>query len=120
MAKEEERDLLIVALGGGVGAVLRYWMGKTISKYNRTPFPIGTFLINAVGSFLLGVLAVHGPKEVVWLFWGVGFMGGFTTFSTFGYESILLLQQKKYKEMVSYVVCSTVLCTIFSYIGFSI
>ncbi|MGM9988374.1 MAG: fluoride efflux transporter CrcB [Bacillaceae bacterium] len=110
--------MISVAIGGGFGALSRYLIGMFISKHNKTFFPLGTFFINILGSFLLGYLANSNMQEPLWLFWGVGFMGAFTTFSTFGYESILLIEMKEYKGAALYVSLSTVICILFAWLGY--
>ena len=89
--------VLLVALGAAVGAPLRYLTDRFIqSKVPGASFPWGTFIVNVTGSFLLGMIAaagVHGglDDEVVAL-GGVGFCGALSTYSTFGYETLRLLE----------------------------
>jgi fluoride exporter len=81
--------LLFVALGAAVGAPIRHLVGRRFP----TAFPWGTLIVNVVGSFLLGLLtvAVRGP----WLAClGTGFCGALTTYSTFGYETVRLVQER--------------------------
>jgi len=81
--------LLLVALGAAIGAPLRH----LVSRMFPTVFPWGTLLVNVAGSFLLGLLtvAVRGP----WLaLLGSGFCGALTTYSTFGYETVRLVQER--------------------------
>jgi CrcB protein len=85
--------ILLVALGAAVGAPLRYLVDRFIQARYDTVFPWGTLSVNLTGSFLLGALAgsVPGP----WLaLLGTGFCGALTTYSTFGYETIRLVQQR--------------------------
>ena len=114
--------MIFVILGGGFGAITRYALGNFVSSKNNTPFPLGTFLINISGSFLLGLInhlfLNHSINQSLWLFFGVGFLGAYTTFSTFGYETITLLIQKKINIAVYYVILSAVLGILFAEIGF--
>ncbi|WP_243029249.1 fluoride efflux transporter CrcB [Thermus albus] len=87
---------LLVALGGALGSLLRYGLGAWVQALTGPSFPYSTLLINALGSFLIGVVirlslegALSGEAR---LFLAVGVLGGFTTFSTFSYETLALLQ----------------------------
>jgi CrcB protein len=114
--------LIFVILGGGFGAISRYALGNFISSKSNTSLPLGTFLINVSGSFLLGMInhlfLNHSINQSLWLLFGVGFLGAYTTFSTFGYETINLLIQKKIKTAVFYVVLSAALGILFAEVGF--
>ena len=84
-------NLLYIAVGGALGAVLRYLAGNAAVKYFNPQLPYGTFIINISGCFLMGLLMTlivdKGLLPPVWrLFLCVGVLGGFTTFSSFGYE----------------------------------
>ncbi|KMY55273.1 chromosome condensation protein CrcB [Bacillus sp. FJAT-27231] len=97
-----------IGIGGALGAISRFLLGNLLNK--KSLFPAGTWLVNVTGSFLLGWLAgLHLAGQIseeLWLFGGVGFCGAYTTFSTFGYETITLLQSKKLKTTVTYVTTS--------------
>ena len=87
---------LLVALAGGLGAAARFWVDAAVSQRNPTRFPLGTLLINVTGSLLLGLLvgwaSGHAAGDLVAIA-GTGFLGGYTTFSTFSAEIVTLLQQ---------------------------
>ncbi len=91
--------LLVVALGGALGAVSRYLVSGWVSRLSHeSPFPYGTLTVNFVGSFLLGLLMGIGG-EGRWLVppalrvaLGIGFLGALTTFTTFSYETIEALR----------------------------
>lgn len=83
---------LIVALGGAIGSVLRFWAGGLVSGKFGTRFPYGTFVINITASFLIGfimtVLAERTHMSPAWRYLLViGFLGGYSTFSSFEYET---------------------------------
>ncbi|MDR3685926.1 MAG: fluoride efflux transporter CrcB [Coriobacteriia bacterium] len=91
------REVAAVAVGGAIGATLRWGIGTWMVGRTGAGFPWHTMLINVVGAFLIGVLmALSVERGVVsgdWrLFLGTGVLGGFTTFSTLSYESIALMQ----------------------------
>lgn len=87
--------VLLVFLGGMLGAPLRYLTDRAVSSRHDSVFPWGTFAVNVVGSFVLGGIAAgaarHGWPSSVPLFVGTGVCGGLTTFSTFGYETVRLM-----------------------------
>ena len=85
--------LLVVAAGGGIGAVARYGVEVAL-PYGRSDLPVSTLLVNVVGCLLLGVL-VAGWSHATWMrpFLGTGVLGGFTTFSTFALETDRLLDR---------------------------
>lgn len=89
--------VLLVAIGGGIGSVTRYLVGGWFASRFGPAFPYGTFVINVTGSFIIGLFLAFAQERVslspYWrLFFAVGFLGGYTTFSSFEYESIRLLQ----------------------------
>ncbi|PLR85650.1 fluoride efflux transporter CrcB [Bacillus sp. V33-4] len=116
----------LIGLGGSFGAAARYILGTIINKRTQRlfPFPTGTWLINITGSFLLGFIAnLHIGNQIEewgWFLFGVGFCGAFTTFSTFGYEVIMLLQSKDIKLALIYVLSSIILSGIAVAIGLNI
>ena len=87
---------LLISTGAVLGANARYWMGTWVSEKWGSPFPIGTLIINITGSFLLGLFMTLATERFLidprWRFLvAVGFLGAYTTFSTFTYESFNLI-----------------------------
>lgn len=94
-------QLIVVALGGALGAVSRYLVSGWVYRWTFIQFPTGTFAVNIIGSFFLGFLmTLFNERFIINPQWKslitVGFIGAFTTFSTFMYESISLLQEREY------------------------
>ncbi|MES1161183.1 MAG: fluoride efflux transporter CrcB [Bacteroidota bacterium] len=108
------KTLLIIGLGGAVGSIARYLMQVYIGKYITVTFPLGTFAVNMIGCFLIGLLYGMSNKyawmTMEWrLLLITGLCGGFTTFSSYSYESISLFKQGNYTYFILYVVMSVAL-----------
>jgi CrcB protein len=106
-------SILFVALGGAIGSVCRYLLGGWFASRLGAAFPYGTFFINVTGSFIIGFFLAFA-QERVWLspywrlFFAVGVLGGYTTFSSYEYESIRLLQDGEQLLGLVYMFGSTV------------
>ena len=103
--------LLLVMLGGAIGAGFRYHVSYVALRELGPAFPWGTWIVNLLGGFLMGVLAGvvagdPGRSEPLRLFLGAGVLGGFTTFSAFSLESFNMLGRGDYAMAVSYAVAS--------------
>ena len=114
--------LVWIALGGAGGAVCRFLMASAVFRWADKPFPYGTLSVNLLGSFAIGM-------AYIWLVehqWGgdqhkqlamVGFLGAFTTFSTFSLETISLLQQARYLSAITYIGLSLAGCLLATVLG---
>ncbi|MEM7204866.1 MAG: fluoride efflux transporter CrcB [Planctomycetota bacterium] len=107
-------NALWIALGGGLGAVARYGLHQFAQARIAHDFPVGILLCNALGCLAIGVLGTLFTeplpvREELRLALLVGLLGGFTTFSTFGWETIALVQAGQLRLAVSYVLASNVL-----------
>lgn len=110
------RNFLAVGLGGAVGAMLRYGMTLLGAALNWSS-NISTFLVNIIGSFVMGLL-VSGCEQGTWLLLAtVGLCGGFTTFSTFSTQSVAMLQQGKWGSAALYIFGTLITCILFAWLG---
>ena len=113
---------IAIAIGGAFGAISRYWVSESIEKVNGTGFPLGTFTVNLLGSFLIGVLfIVFAEKLEIAQQWKplliVGFLGAMTTFSAFSLDTLLLFQQGHYNTALFYIFSSVIACLFAAYAG---
>jgi CrcB protein len=100
--------LWYIAAGSAIGGVARYLLGGMLQRQTGAAFPIGTLIINITGSFLLGLIlryAIDTPtvSAEARAFLTVGFCGGYTTFSTFSYETVALMEDGQWPRAALYV-----------------
>jgi len=112
---------LLVFLGGGLGSVFRYSISKYFNNLESL-IPYGTFLVNVLGSLLIGVIFGLSLKNNLLnqnqtLFLAVGFCGGFTTFSSFAYENLELLKNGDYFSLALYLSSSIILGVLAVFLG---
>jgi CrcB protein len=105
--------VLMVGIGGFLGSILRFWLATYIGQRMGTRFPYGTFVVNVTGSFLIGfVMAVLAEKTQLSPNWRylipIGFIGGYTTFSAFEYETLRAIQDGQFTIGMLNVVLSVV------------
>lgn len=115
---------LCVAVGAGLGGILRYWMSGVAARLGPETFPLGTMIINVLGSTFIGFFAAWtGPQGRVLvaqntrLFVMTGICGGFTTFSSFSLESLRLMQDREWGLATLNVLGSVVLCLVGVWLG---
>jgi CrcB protein len=105
-----------VAAGSAAGGVARFVLSTAIQDRAGSPFPVGTFVVNLTGSIALGFVLRYAlgtsvsPEMRVLL--TTGFLGGYTTFSTFSYESVALIERGDYSRALAYVLLSVMLALI--------
>ncbi|UTW04990.1 fluoride efflux transporter CrcB [Amphritea atlantica] len=114
--------LFSVAAGGAAGALARYWVSAFLVNNAQFRLPYGTMLCNVLGSFLMGIFFVLimekariSPELRPILM--VGFLGAFTTFSTFSLEAVTMLQEGHIMSAAIYILMSVVLCMVALYSG---
>jgi fluoride exporter len=114
-------NTLLVAIGGAVGAVGRYLIGGWVQSLTGTGFPAGTFFVNVTGSLIIGVilgLVERGAlSSQARLLLAVGLMGGYTTFSSFSYDSLGLLQAGQTGRFLLNISAQLVLGLLAAYLG---
>ncbi len=113
-------DLVLVGIGGALGSLARYQLGKSIAERSDTTFPMGTFVINITGAILLGIVSGLDTGRNAYLLLGDGFLGAYTTFSTFMYEGFNLFRENEKMNAFAYIAGSLVLGVIGYAIGFGL
>ncbi len=116
---------LAIALGGALGAVCRYWLITLAEQHNEGLFPVGTLAVNVLGSLLIGILFVLLTEKIQTAAYlrpllVIGFLGAFTTFSTFSLDTLLLMQQGLILPALSYVALSVVTCILAAWAGIGV
>jgi CrcB protein len=110
--------LFLVGLGSFFGAISRYIVVKWTKNNVDTVFPIGTLIVNLVGSFILGYLAGISINTYSYLMLGTGFLGAFTTFSTLKMEELLLLEKGEFAVLITYFLITYIGGISFAYLGY--
>lgn len=110
-----------IGIGGSLGAVSRYLLGNFVAARSTATFPLATWLINISGSFLLGLyiglqpgIIIDPNLEAMII---LGFLSSYTTFSTFSYENLVLLQKGEYKTAAIYTISSLGLGIVAAFLG---
>lgn len=98
--------LMAIAAGGFLGAVTRFAIGNAVKRRFPSNFPLGTLSVNVAGAFLLGMILGLGIEGGPYSFFGIGFLGAFTTYSTFMVEAWRLEISGDRRKAVLYLVCS--------------
>ena len=110
-------NLIFVGIGGALGSIVRFKLGKVIAQKSSTTFPIGTFIINITGAILLGLISSFDVGKTVYLLLADGFLGAYTTFSTFMYEGFNMFKENVKLNAFAYVLGSLFLGIIGYIIG---
>ncbi|MFV0477754.1 MAG: fluoride efflux transporter CrcB [Parahaliea sp.] len=108
--------IVFIAMGGAAGALSRYLISNWLHSLWEVRWPLATLLVNIVGSLLIGVVFVLLERQLIHPHWRgalmVGFLGAFTTFSTFSLEMIGLLERGSYLPAFGYMLSSAVICVL--------
>ncbi len=119
------KNYLFVFFGGGLGASARYWLSGAVYRFVPVDFPYGTLIVNLLGCFIIGLLMsaledrfIAAPS--IRIFLTIGIIGGFTTFSSFSYETISLFRNAEFFRAGLNVVASMTGCLASTYFGFTL
>ncbi len=107
--------LILVGVGGAAGSLLRYWLSRMRPIQGM---PAGTLTVNVLGSFALSVLTFSGIAGGAYDLLCTGLLGGFTTFSTFGFETFRLLEDRDYGTALANIVLNVVGSLLAVYVGY--
>ena len=110
-------QLISVALGGALGAISRYQLGKMIAEKSRSSIPLGTLFVNILGALCLGYFSNIGLNHQAYALVGDGFFGAFTTFSSFMYEGFKLFEEDDNRNAIAYILISLVIGLIGYHLG---
>lgn len=110
----DPKNILLVFAGSAAGGSVRYITSLLIQSKNTTQFPLGTFLINLIGCFIIGMIYAIASRNAstgsdIKLLLATGFCGGFTTFSAFAFENLELFKSGQYLTALLYIILSVVL-----------
>ena len=112
---------ILVFIGGGLGSLARFFIGKSIPNSNFNNFPIGILAINILASLVLGFFIGQEINQKLEFnyraFVAIGFCGGFSTFSTFSVDTLQLIQASRYVEAILNVALNVVLCILATFVG---
>jgi fluoride exporter len=116
---------LLVAVGGALGSMARYWVGGLAPRLFGEGFPYGTLVVNLVGSFLIAlVMGVSLNSTLIpvnlRIFLATGVIGGFTTYSAFNYETLALLQQRLWLTGGLNIAATLLGCLVSGFLGFAL
>jgi CrcB protein len=117
------KHILFIGFGGFIGSVLRYFVSKLNNYWAVLSIPVGTLLVNIVGSFLIGLISAYALKtgnvsQEIKLFLITGLMGGFTTFSAFSNENVIMMQNGQFVAVALYTGLSVFLAFLAALLGY--
>lgn len=110
-------ESLLIIMGGALGSTTRFFLGQRFASRQKH-IPIGTIIINISGAFLLGVVTGSDISQLKHGLLAEGFLGAYTTFSTFMYEDFVLLQNNRFLSAIIYIIATVLLSLIAFYCGY--
>ncbi len=115
-------QVLLVAVFGALGCLARYFLSLKITQWFGNVFPYGILMVNVLGCFLIGFLAMlliyKWQADIIWrTAILVGFLGGFTTFSSFSFDAVQMLEHGAWLKAATYIMASVVLCLVATFLG---
>lgn len=116
------KNYLLVFVGGGTGAAARYWLSGAVYRFVPANFPYGILAVNILGCFIIGLLMTvslerYMISSTIRVFLTVGILGGFTTFSSFSYETVALLQDGELQRAILNVFFTVAGCLLATSLG---
>ena len=118
-------QLILIFVGGGLGSITRFVLGKSIQEQSLRTFPFGTLGVNMLASLILGLLVgMFESKTLInpnyKTFMAIGFCGGFSTFSTFSNDTLQLIQNNRLSDALLNVLLNVVLCILATFGGLTL
>ncbi len=118
------KHIIIIGAGGFLGAIARYGVSQWVTRLTEIKFPYGTLTVNLVGSFLIGIVMAFSLRQSIHpsllLFLTIGFLGSFTTFSTFSYETFQAMSQGQWMVALMNMAGNLFGCLIAAALGFKL
>jgi CrcB protein len=118
-------NVMLAIAGGGIGSALRYWLDGLVQRWSGSTLPYGTFAVNSLGCLLIGILMTSLEERFLGnpslrIFLTIGILGGFTTFSTFSYETVEMLRSAEYFYAALNVSITLLTCLAATYAGMAV
>ena len=115
-------QVAMIAIFGAVGCLARYFLSVRITQWLGSAFPYGILIINILGSFAIGLFAMllmyRWQTDIMWRNAVIiGFLGGFTTFSSFSFDTVQMLEHGAWVKGITYILLSLVLCLLATFLG---